>query len=103
MKAGPVARIILAVLFFGLIATPLVIKRISANRSVNHSGVDAKTALARHGFYLQEISQASGINFKHEAPVLDAKLEPIMPEVASMGASVSIVDFDHDGWQDIYV
>jgi enediyne biosynthesis protein E4 len=103
MKAGPVARIILSVLFFGLIATPLVIKRISANRSVNHPGVDAKTALARHGFYLQEISQASGINFKHEAPVLDAKLEPIMPEVASMGASVSIVDFDHDGWQDIYV
>ena len=28
---------------------------------------------------------------------------PIMPEVASMGASVSIVDFDRDGWPDIYV
>jgi hypothetical protein len=26
-----------------------------------------------------------------------------MPEVASMGASVSIVDFDRDGWPDIYV
>ena len=26
-----------------------------------------------------------------------------MPQVASMGASVSIVDFDHDGWPDIYV
>lgn len=103
MKAGRFARIILAVLFFGLIATPLVIKRISANRSINRPGIDANTALTRHGFYLQEVSQASGINFKHEAPVLDAKLEPIMPEVASMGASVSIVDFDHDGWQDIYV
>ena len=36
-------------------------------------------------------------------PELDAKLEPIMPEVASLGASVSIVDFDRDGWPDIYV
>jgi len=35
--------------------------------------------------------------------VLDPKLDPIMPEVASMGASVSIVDFDRDGWSDIYV
>ena len=26
-----------------------------------------------------------------------------MPEVASMGAAVSIVDFDRDGWPDIYV
>ena len=26
-----------------------------------------------------------------------------MPQVASMGASVSIVDFDRDGWSDIYV
>ena len=26
-----------------------------------------------------------------------------MPEVASMGASVTIVDYDRDGWPDIYV
>ncbi len=25
-----------------------------------------------------------------------------MPQVASMGAAVSVVDFDRDGWQDIY-
>ena len=59
--------------------------------------------MARHGFYLQEVSQAAGIRFVHEAPALDPKLEPIMPEVASMGASASIVDFDRDGWSDIYV
>ena len=27
----------------------------------------------------------------------------IMPQVASMGAAVSVADFDRDGWQDLYV
>ena len=35
--------------------------------------------------------------------MLDARLAHIMPQVASMGASVSVVDFDHDGWPDFYV
>ena len=26
-----------------------------------------------------------------------------MPQIASMGAAVSVVDFDRDGWQDLYV
>ncbi len=52
---------------------------------------------------LREVSHAAGVNFIHQAPVLDPKLAPIMPEVASMGASVSIVDYDRDGWPDIYV
>ena len=59
--------------------------------------------LARYGFHLQEVSQQAGVHFVHQAPTLDAKLDGIMPEVASMGASVSIVDFDRDGWPDIYV
>jgi hypothetical protein len=98
-----IARLLLAFFFLGLLVTPLVIKRISAQRDFDRPGADAATALARHGFYLQEVSRAAGINFVHQAPALDPKLEPIMPEVASMGASVSIVDFDRDGWPDIYV
>ena len=98
-----IARILLSILFVGLILTPLVIKRTSARRNSDQSDAGAATALARHGFYLQEVSHAAGIDFVHQAPELDPKLEPIMPEVASMGASVSIVDFDRDGWPDIYV
>ena len=37
------------------------------------------------------------------APTLDPKLAHIMPQVASMGAAVSVVDVDRDGLPDLYV
>lgn len=60
-------------------------------------------ALKRYGFTLQEVSHQSGIDFTHQAPTLDPKLAHIMPQVASMGASVTVADFDKDGWPDAYV
>jgi hypothetical protein len=103
MTGNRIARVLVGVFFVALLATPFLIRRISAGREADRSKADAMTALARHGFYLEEISRAAGINFIHQSPKLDPRLDPIMPEVASMGASVSIVDFDRDGWPDIYV
>jgi len=103
MNSSRLARAILTVIFVGLILTPLAIKRYTAKREADKSAADEQTAIARHGFYLKEVSHQAGIDFVHQAPTLDAKLDPIMPEIASMGASVSIVDFDRDGWPDIYV
>jgi enediyne biosynthesis protein E4 len=103
MTGNRIAKLFLVLFFIGLMATPFVIKRMSAGREADRSKADAKTALARHSFYLEEVSHAAGIDFVHQSPRLDPKLDPIMPEVASMGASVSIVDFDRDGWPDIYV
>jgi hypothetical protein len=93
-------RIALTVLLIGLLATPLVIKRIAAH---NKPSVTPAGALSRYGFRFQEVSKAAGIDFHHTSPHLDGKLQHIMPQVASMGAAVSIVDFDRDGWLDIYV
>jgi hypothetical protein len=103
MKQGLAARIVLAVIFAGFVFSPRFIKKIEARRDVAKTRLTAQTALARHGFYLQEVSHAAGVNFVHQAPTLDPRLNHIMPQVASMGASVSIVDFDRDGWPDIYV
>jgi hypothetical protein len=100
---GSSARIILAIVFVGLVVSPLIIKRLAARKDETKTKLDLQTALARHGFYLQEVSHAAGVDFVHQAPTLDPRLNHIMPQVASMGASVSIVDFDHDGWPDIYV
>jgi len=104
MKRVPVARIVLSIFFVGLLLTPVVVKKVSsARRSSLKTTLDTNAALVRHGFYLQEVSRAAGIDFVHQGPTLDPKLAHIMPEVGSMGASVSIVDFDRDGWPDIYV
>lgn len=100
MKPSPIKRIVATIFFIGLLATPAIIRRVSAERTAH---LDKAAALARHGFYLEEVSRQAGVSFVHQAPILDAKLEGIMPQVASMGASVSIVDFDRDGWPDIYV
>jgi hypothetical protein len=103
MMRGAAARIVLGIVFAGLVLSPLIIKRSISHRAEAKTKLDTQEALARHGFYLQEMSKAAGVNFVHEAPKFDSRLDHIMPQVASMGASVSIVDFDHDGWPDIYV
>jgi enediyne biosynthesis protein E4 len=103
VKAGPLPRIVLGIIFGALVMSPIIIKRMVARRETAKSALDVQTSLARHGFHLEEVSHAAGVNFTHQAPTLDHKLDHIMPEVASMGASVSIVDFDRDGWPDIYV
>src|SRR5689334_17436075 len=95
-------RIILTVFFAALLIGAVVMSRLTAQRGTT-SAADASQAMARYGFRFEEVSQPAGIRFVHQAPKLDPKLDPIMPEVASMGAAVSIVDFDRDGWPDIYV
>ena len=95
-------RIFLTVFFIGLLATPFVIKRFAARKDATTTA-SSSTALARYGLSFTESAKASGINFNHTAPKLDQKLEHIMPQIASMGAAVSVVDYDRDGWQDIYL
>jgi hypothetical protein len=104
MNREPVARIIVSIFFAGLLVTPAAMRWKSAkSTAAAGSTFDRQAALKRHGFYLEEVSHSAGIDFVHQAPTLDPKLSGIMPEVASMGASVSIVDYDRDGWPDIYV
>ncbi len=103
MKREPIARILVSIFFVGLLLTPLAVRKLAGRNASSQTKLDASEALANHGFYLTEVSHAAGIDFVHQGPTLDSKLADIMPEVASMGASVSIVDFDRDGWPDIYV
>src|SRR5258705_134046 len=94
-------QVVVGLLLIGLLGAVVAIKYLSAPKINDNLGIDE--AIERYGFFLQESSKKAGIDFVHQAPTLDAKLEHIMPIVNSMGASVSVVDFDHDGLLDFYV
>jgi hypothetical protein len=97
-------RIVLTVVFVGLLLTPLMIRRWGGQPSaIATSGTAPIDALTQYGFRLTESSAAAGITMIHGAPTLDPKLAHIMPQVASMGAAVSVVDVDRDGLSDLYV
>lgn len=87
-------------LFALLIAAPAFPRLIQPKPTapVNHEAV-----LSRYGFYLEDVTNRSGIRFVHQAPTLDPQLKHIMPQIGSMGAAVSVVDYDRDGWPDLYV
>jgi enediyne biosynthesis protein E4 len=103
MSGSKLSRILLTLIFISLLAAPLVLKRFRTRGETVNSSFNSSTALSRYGFYLTETAQSSGVKFVHQAPTLDHQLDHIMPQVASMGASVSIVDYDRDGYADIYV
>src|SRR5689334_17722033 len=55
------------------------------------------------GFHLTNVAAQVGIDFVHHRPTLDPKLDNIAPLIASMGAGVSVVDVNNDGWPDLYL
>lgn len=109
----PLAQVLGAILLICLIAGPILYQRLSPGNGSSVSttaggapGVPTLSpneALIRYGFALTEVSHKAHIDFTHQVPRLDPKLEHIAPEVASMGVGVSIVDYDRDGWPDIFV
>ena len=106
---NPAPRVAAFLLLIILLATAAILNRKGQSNQPapgNQQGVtsiDLKAAQAKYGFGFQEVAKQAGINFTHHPPQLDPKLNHIMPEIAAMGASVSVVDFDRDGWNDFYV
>ena len=98
-----VLKSLLALVFIGLLGLPIFLEQLSRAPEEALSDTLQESALKLFDFYLEEVSNESGITFVHQSPVLDPEFTPIMPQIASMGASVSICDFDCDGWNDIYV
>lgn len=94
-------QIVLAVCFAGLLVGPVIYRRLAGSREV--VTLAQQQAIDHYGLALTEVSHAAGIDFVHTRPQIDPKLTNIEPQIASMGAAVSIVDFDRDGWNDLYV
>ncbi len=96
-------RIIVTAIFAGLLGIPAFLTGLSYRSAGKSYSMPADTAIKTYGFYFTEVSRQSGIDFIHRSPMLDPRIDPILPQIASMGASVSVCDFDNDGWNDLYV
>jgi len=92
---------LLGVVFVGLLSVPLVLQLGAGDEA--GGTLDPETALERYGFVLENVAEEVGIDFTHRAPDLDPKIRHVLPEVASVGASVSVADYDEDGDADLYV
>ena len=88
-----VRRAIVAVPFFVAIGFAIRLDR---------GPVRALADVAHPGFVLRDEAAAAGIRFRHQRPTFDRKIANIEPHVAALGASVSVADFDADGWPDLY-
>ena len=94
---------LIGIVFFILLAVPLYLESSVSKTKGLKENARTDTALEEFGFFFTEVSREAGVDFVHQAPILDPKFEPIMPQIASMGASVSVCDFNRDGWNDFYV
>ncbi len=66
--------------------------------------LDPEESRRRYGFSLRDGAKKAGVDFVHQAPTqMDHRLAHVMPLIASMGAGVSVVDFDNDGHLDVYL
>ena len=96
-------KISLALLFAGLLVLPIFLEHLSGKSEKVLADEGQGLGKKRFGFSLEEVSRQIGIKFTHQSPLLDPEFTPILPQIASMGASVSVCDFNNDGWNDFYV
>jgi hypothetical protein len=92
-----------SIVFIGILSLPIFLENRFEVLDTPVEAIDTLAALGKFGFYLEEVSDPSNVRFEHLSPKLDPLFNPILPQIASMGASVSVADFDNDGWNDFYV
>src|SRR5206468_13119057 len=56
----------------------------------------------RASIRLGDVARASGIDFVHQSPTLDPRVNHIAAHIAALGACVSVADVNNDGWPDLY-
>jgi hypothetical protein len=96
-------KISVIIVFILLLASPSFLALFFHKAMNGRKSFAGESAMKKYGFFLEEVSAQSGVNFVHHSPRLDHRIDPILPIIASTGASVSVCDFDRDGWNDFYV
>lgn len=102
MKKGLLNQIIVTLIFLLLVSVPFGMKKYDEITNAVFIG-DMEEIIDRYGFYLEEVTSDVGVDFVHRRATIDEKLLHILPQISSVGASVSIADFNRNGFPDIYL
>jgi hypothetical protein len=96
--------VVWAIVLVASMGAVVVLNRANAGGNARRSGEGhgQADAIGRYGFRLDESARSVGVEFVHQGPTFDKQLDHIMPQVASMGASIAVADFNRDGWADFY-
>ena len=78
----------------GLAASPLT----RAKLALSPRAIFAAQSAATPGFRLVDVTSAAGIQFRHNSGAYGGKL---LPE--TLGSGCAFLDYDADGWQDIFL
>lgn len=101
MSRETVVKIFVALFFALLLMIPFGMKKVDEIRN-NEFLETMEEVQERFGFFLEDVTDQIGIDFVHHRPVVDEKLHHILPQIASVGASVSVADVNRNGFPDIY-
>src|SRR5690554_1412178 len=101
MNKKSTATFTVILIFLMLLSVPFVMRAYNSW----DSGVpeNREEIISRYGFYLDDVTLEAGVDFTHKRPLVDEKLHHILPQISSVGASVSVVDYNNDGLQDFYL
>lgn len=102
MKQNVKKQSLAIIIFVMLLSVPFGIKKYDEVVNAVFLG-EMSEVIERYGFYLEDVTDQIGVNFIHQRATVDEKLHHILPQISSVGASVSIVDFNNNGLQDFYL
>lgn len=102
MKQKVMKQSLAVIIFAILLSVPYGIKKYDDVFNAVFLG-EMSEVIDRFGFYLEDVTDQIGVNFIHQRATIDEKLHHILPQISSVGASVSIVDFNNNGLQDFYL
>ena len=101
MKSSTLKYGSVALMFVALFFVPELIRQFTDQ--TDRAQAYAEVSLERYGFFMEEVSQELGVTFVHQRCDVDEPLKHIQPQIAAMGASVSVADVNNDELQDFYV
>jgi hypothetical protein len=96
----PLATLFARLVFFGALGATWYLGS-EAKRGIS-GREEAATRELDCPVQFRRLGPEAGFAFTHEAPRLDPRLDPVLPQIAGTGAAVSAVDADQDGALDLY-